>query len=211
MQSILRQYVHYPKKLNGNKHYNVLPIQFLVYMLCYVCKNVKKIMNIQLFVSLSANGNIVFAEDVKNEPMPEIVANFMQLASKSRNMIIGRKTLDLMLSNPMAKAAFEGIEIIVISGQTTYADGVTCMSSPAAAIDYCKHKGYDNALVVGGAQVYQAFLAKNYIREFYINILPLITAKGGLLVQMKSSDLKLELLKTELLSSRIVQLQYKAQ
>lgn len=166
-------------------------------------------MNTILYASLSANGRVIFAEDVKHQTNPEVVADFMQLAASTRNLIIGKTTFELLLGNPMVRQAFEGIEIIVLSKKMPPQHGITMASSPAEAIQYCIKKGYKDTLVIGGAQVYQSFLTQGLINDLVLNLMPMITAGGGALTLPGAPDLQLTLLETKKIASEITQLRYR--
>jgi dihydrofolate reductase len=168
-------------------------------------------MNVILYASLSANGQVIFAEDVKHQVIPEVVADFMQLAATTRNIILGRCTYDLMLNNPMARQAFLGTELIAVSKQMQPDEGVTVMPSPLEVVQYGKSKGYEKMLVIGGVQVYQSFLTAGLINEMLLNLMPMVTAKGGGLIQKGVADLQLALQSSKEIARNIMQLHYQVQ
>ena len=132
----------------------------------------------------------------------EVMANFVQTVGKFGNLIIGRRTFDLFPSR------MPGIEMVVLSHSPLKYDGVSVVASPAEALSLLEKKGFDTALVGGGAQLVRTFLSQGLVDELYINIYPLIS-KGSTFAISENFQASLELIGVDKLSADIVQLHYR--
>jgi dihydrofolate reductase len=155
-----------------------------------------------LYMGLMANGCYATADESHPESsLPkEVMNNFAQYVGKFGNLIIGRRTND-MFQTPMP-----GIERVIMS-RSNY-DGITVAATPSEALSYLEKRGFDAALVGGGAQVVSAFLSQGLIDELYINMYPLIST-GRIFAISEKLESNLELIGVEKLSAEIVQLHYK--
>ena len=56
--------------------------------------------------------------------------------------------------------------------------GVTSVASPRAALDYLASRGRSVALLAGGAQLHDAFLADDLVDELVFTVAPVLVGKG---------------------------------
>ena len=137
-----------------------------------------------------------------DEALPkEVNADWAQRVGKIGNLIIGRRTFELFGSH------MPGIETVVISHSPLGDDGVSVVASPAEALSLLEKKGFDTALVGGGAKLISTFLSRGLVDELYINIYPLIS-KGAYALS-ENFQASLELIGVEKLNPDIVQLHYR--
>jgi dihydrofolate reductase len=162
-----------------------------------------------LYASLSLNGQVLLAKNPDHQVPQAILADFMQHAIKTGNVIIGRKTADLMLQNPMAAQAFSGVEIIVLSTKLKSLAKYAIASSPRVALDHLSKKGFSDALVAGGPEIYSAFLMENLINEMLININPKVTGNGEQFLSPNGTTMNVNLTELNKLTENVVQLRYK--
>ncbi len=102
-----------------------------------------------LYMSLTANG--YFAQPDQTHPIPkEVLNNFTQFVGKTGNLIIGKRTYDLMRDR-IAQGGFSGIEVVIVSHSAFQSNGIGVAPSPHEALEYLERKGFDTALVGGGA------------------------------------------------------------
>lgn len=160
-----------------------------------------------LYLSLTANGYV--AQPDESHPVPkEILGNFVQLIGKIGNLINGRRTYELM-HEQTAHGGFHGIELVVVSHSLPQADGIHVATSPLEALHYLEQKGFDTALLGGGAQLDSSFLSQGLIDEIYLNIEPIICNKGIALALNERFEASLEIINWTKLSENIVQLHYR--
>lgn len=163
-------------------------------------------MNAILYMTLTANGRI-FQPDERHSIPKEILGNFGQLLSKTGNLINGRRTFELM-RDQNARSRFSGIEVVVVSHTPLLAEGYQVAGSPREALNYLAQKGFETAIVGGGAQLDYAFLSHGMVDELYLNIEPIIANKGIPLVADEGFETSLHLIDTAKLSDDIIQLHY---
>jgi len=159
-------------------------------------------MKIVHYMGLMANGCYAVVDESNQSIPKEVNVNFALSVGKIGNLIIGRRTYELFRSQ------MPGIETLVISHAPRKYDGVSVVASPAEALSLLEKKGFDTALVGGGAQLVRAFLSQGLVDELYINIYPLI-GKGSTFAISENFQASLELIGVDKLSSDIVQLHYR--
>ncbi|MBI1881723.1 MAG: dihydrofolate reductase family protein [Chloroflexi bacterium] len=160
-----------------------------------------------LYMTLTANG--YFAQADETHPIPkEILDNFRQFVGKTGNLINGRQTYDLMRDR-IAQGGFSGIEVVIVSHSPLQAEGVSPAASPHEALQHLDQKGFDTALVGGGAQLDSAFLSQGLVDEIYLNVEPIIVSKGIMLVTGEGFEASLQLIGAVKLSDNIIQLHYR--
>jgi dihydrofolate reductase len=159
-----------------------------------------------LYLTLSANGLITQADEAHTVP-PEILGDFVQRIMGAGNVVIGRRTFELMGAQ-MAQSAFSAIETVVVSRSPSQAQGVVFAASPREALEHLEREGFETALVGGGAELDASVLSEGLVDEIYLNLEPIVTSKGiALGAGDDHSDLHLD--ETVKLSDDIVQLRYK--
>ncbi|MDA4111666.1 MAG: dihydrofolate reductase family protein [Thaumarchaeota archaeon] len=167
-------------------------------------------MKIVQYMGLMANGCYAVVDESNQsgsinleEVLPkEVMANFAQTVGKFGDLIIGRRTFDLFPSR------MPGIEMVVLSRSPLKYEGVNVAASPSEALSLLEKKGFETALVGGGAQIVSTFLSQGLVDELYINIYPLI-GKGSTFATSENFQASLELIGVDKLSSDIVQLHYR--
>jgi dihydrofolate reductase len=167
-------------------------------------------MKIVHYMGLMANGCYSVVDESNqsgsinlDEALPkEVMANWAEHVQKIGNLIIGRRTYELFPTHT------PGIETIVLSHSPLKNDGASVVASPTEALDLLEKKGFDTALVGGGAQLVKSFLSQGLVDELYINIYPLIS-KGSTLALSENFQASLELIGVDKLSADIVQVHYR--
>ncbi|WP_028980820.1 dihydrofolate reductase family protein [Sporocytophaga myxococcoides] len=138
-------------------------------------------MNVKLFASVSVNGKVLLAENPNHQVPQEILGEFMQMVNKAGNLILGRKTFDIMAKYPAAIQALSGVDMVILSEHKTDGENYKVASSPEKAIEYFKQKGCSEIVIGGGTQVYNAFLKGDFVSELYLNLIPIISGSGGVI------------------------------
>ncbi len=163
-----------------------------------------------LYVSLTANGRLGQSGGGHASP-PQIQADFAALARRSGNVIIGRRTYELLGSQAAFTQALAGVTIIVVSGRAQAPGDVTMASSPQEALRALGDRGFAAPVVGGGAQLDGAFLSEGLADELYVNIMPSITGSGPVLPVADTTEATLRLIDTKRLAGGLLQLHYAIQ
>jgi dihydrofolate reductase len=79
------------------------------------------------------------------------------------NLVLGKKTYNMILQYPAMKQALAGVEIVILSETETQFENNTVVTSPEHAISYLKEKGFDQLFIGGGTATYNSFLARDLV------------------------------------------------
>jgi dihydrofolate reductase len=157
-----------------------------------------------LYMSLTANGG--FAQASQSHPIPrEILADFVGVAGKVGNLIVGSRTYDLM-RGLASRPGFPNIKLVVVSHSRSES-GVATATSPERALRFLESEGFDAGLVGGGAQLDGSFLSQGLVDEMYVNIEPSVV-KGNPFALSEGFEAELCLIGVTRLSDGVVQLHY---
>lgn len=163
-----------------------------------------------IYVAVSVNGQILLADADNYQTPVEVLQDCISLIHQTGNMVIGLKTYNLFFSNPNAKAAFDGIEIAVLSSsKQPDIEGVTFLKNIKDVMDFYKSKGHTKIFVAGGANTYQSFINEGHVDELYVNYLPVLTSGGAALMTNVALNKTFTLAAHKLISKDIYQLHYK--
>ncbi|MWC29178.1 dihydrofolate reductase family protein [Paenibacillus sp. MMS18-CY102] len=161
-----------------------------------------------LWATLTANGNYSQSSP-ENPPKQEALDDFFAQAQAAGNFIVGRKTFEGMRGNG-GPGPFAHIDIVVVSRSAAAIQGVKVVGSPEEALGYLKEKGYQSALISGGADIHNSFLDQNLVDEVIFNVTPVMEGKGlNLLIDTEHYQVKqVQLLDCKPLGGGVVQLRY---
>ena len=162
-------------------------------------------MKIILYMAMTANWYI--ARQNNETPWSnEERESFSEKVKEAKNLIIGRKTFELMEKEEEFQKIWNPF-VIVISKEKK--DNFNFVNSPEKALELLKEKGFTQGLIAGGGILNSLFLQKGLIDEIYLDIEPYIFGKGIKLFAENDFETKLELLSTKQLSKNTIQLHYK--
>lgn len=155
---------------------------------------------------MSTNGYIAR----KNDETPWSSADFArfeEFIAEKGNVIIGRRTCKIMT----ADGNFNNLVQTIVLSRTEHTNegNVTYVTSPQEALKAVAEKGYDTAVVAGGAQVDALFLQEKLVDELILNIEPLLLGSGLPLFTDLPVDIKLELVNVSQPDKHSVSLHYK--
>lgn len=157
-----------------------------------------------LYMTLTANGCV--AQATESRPIPkEILADFFKVAGRVGNLIVGRRTYNLM-RDLASRLGLPGIKLVIVSHSYSES-GVAVAASPQEAQRLLEHEGFDIGLVGGGAQLDSSFLSQGLVDEIYVNVEPLV-GKGNLCALNEGFEAELRLVGITRLSDNVVQLRY---
>ena len=158
-----------------------------------------------LYLGLSVNGLITQANETHQVP-PEILRDFAQRIQQAGNVVVGRRTFKLMIAQ--AQGAIPGVELVVVTGSGMKAGGIATAASPQEALELLERKGYETALVGGGAALDASFLSHGLVDEIRLNVESILSSDGLPLDFDSGPATDLRLIDTRKLSESVVQLRY---
>ncbi len=136
-------------------------------------------MKTTLIANISANGQILLAENPKHTPPRDAIAFYVAKAVEAGNFIIGRRTFDIIENFPGGIAkTLPGVAVVILSATPATQGKFPVRSSVSEAFDLLSSQGFEQAIVGGGTSVYNAFLESGLVDEIYLNIIPLVTGSG---------------------------------
>ncbi|GAA3735504.1 hypothetical protein GCM10022225_17700 [Plantactinospora mayteni] len=163
-----------------------------------------------LYASLTANGHVV-RSGPDHEIPPEVLTDFIGQVRQHRNLVVGRRTFDLVSAGGGGGGgAFAGVEVVVLSRHAPAPrGGYVVVASPADALRHLADRGHHTALLGGGATTNNAFLAEDLVDECYLNVAPALTGNGGGMALPAGRHAALHLLDVRRLGGDIVQLHHR--
>jgi len=162
-------------------------------------------MNVILYMAMSANGYIAR----KNNQTPwseEEWKSFSEKVKSVKNLVVGRKTFEIMKKNQEFQKIGNPFTVIVSSKENK---NYNFANSPEKSIEVLKQKGFSEVLVAGGSMLNSSFVQKGLINEIFLDIEPFLFGKGVKLFDDNEFEVKLELLGTKNISKNTIQLHYK--
>ena len=96
----------------------------------------------------------------------------------------------------------------MVSRSLTHAEGARVTASPQEALHHLERKGFETALVGGGAELDSAFLSQGLVDEIFLNIEPVMMNGGSFLAMDGAAEARLRLDGTARLGD-VVQLHYR--
>ncbi len=168
-------------------------------------------MEVIIYVAVSANGLVLLATADNYHTPVALLQDCVGLAHQTGNMVIGKHTYELFFSNPNAKEAFTGVDVVVLSsGENEVVEGITFLTDIESVIKFYEEKGHSKIFVAGGTYTYQSFIKGGYADELYVNYLPLLTGMGMPLVSEASINKTFHVVESKALTEDIIQIHYRA-
>jgi len=166
-------------------------------------------MKVTLMMATAANGYIAKENDETPWSDAEF-KSFHAFVKKRKNIIVGRRTYELMKSANDFKECGNPFVVVMANHPRDLSKemNVQYSASPMDALEIMKAKGFKEVLLGGGSYTNATFLREGLIDEIIIDIEPFIFGKGIKLFAESQQELKLELIKTEKLSKDTIRLHY---
>ena len=162
-------------------------------------------------MAITANGMIARENDDTSWVSPMEWESFSSMIQKAGNMIIGRRTYEVMLRNKEFKK-LGSVNVLVLSRKKALnipPKNVRIVQSPQKALNFLLEQNSKTALICGGGRLNSSFMKERLIDEIYLDIEPVILGTGIKLFADAEFEKKLELLGVRKLSGNEVQLHYK--
>ncbi len=161
-----------------------------------------------LYMSMTANGMIAKENDDTSWVSPAEWQSFRSMIKKAGNMILGRRTYEVMLRNNEFEKLGK-VKVVVVSQTLKAGRRITLIKSPREALTYLQRQGFSTALICGGGKLNSSFMKEKLIDEIYLDIGPIILGTGIKLFADAEFEAELQLTGIKKLSKDEVQLHYK--
>jgi len=166
-------------------------------------------MKVTLIANLSANGKVLLTDNPNYHEPREALMFFIQYANQIGNIIIGRKTYDVLERIPgNTKRVFLQAEVVVVSQSGAAINECKVVSTAQEAIDHLSDKGFKEILVGGGTAVYNLFLEQELVTDLFFNYIPVIIGDGGVLGHSENLSTHFSLKEQKMLTEEVLQVHY---
>lgn len=165
-------------------------------------------MKVILYMAMTANGIIAR----ENDETPWSAAewkNYSREVKKSRALIIGRRTYEIMNKNSEFKRLGNPFTIVLTGQPIKASKNFIFVSSPQKAVDTLHERKIRRAILGGGSKTNSEFLKSDLIDEIILDVEPMIFGNGIKLFAEDIFESRLALIKIRKLSKDEVQLHYK--
>lgn len=163
-------------------------------------------------MAMSANGFIASKTGSEEFLSDENWEKFCELAKERGNFIVGRKTYEAVKKwdEEYSFDDLVGIEKVVISQDQNFTldEGYTLAHSPTNALAKLSQKGFEKALVTGGAQINSAFAQAGLFDEIILNVEPVFIGEGIPLFASGDFELNGELVSLDKAENGIMTLKF---
>ncbi|SFH06331.1 dihydrofolate reductase family protein [Pedobacter insulae] len=166
-------------------------------------------MKVTLIANVSANGKVLLTDNPNYHEPREALFFFIQYANRIGNIIIGRKTYDVLERIPgNTKRVFPQAEVIVVSQSGAAIKDFKVVSAAEEAINHLESKGFKEILVGGGTAVYNLFLEQELVTDLFLNYIPIIIGDGGVLGHSENLSTHFILKEQTMLTAEVLQVHY---
>lgn len=170
-------------------------------------------MKIILYMATTPNGIIATIDDDTSWVSETEWTSFSKMIKKAGNMIIGKRTYEIMLKNDeFNRSNLNEIKIIVLSKSPVKIHNqkfVSLVKSPREALNILKKQKFKTIMVCGGGTLNSGFMKESLVDEIYLDFEPILFGKGIRLFAEADFKTKLKLIGTKKLSKNEIQLHYK--
>jgi dihydrofolate reductase len=162
-----------------------------------------------IIANVSANGKVLLAENPQHQAPPEALGFFVQRANQAGNLIIGKKTYEVLKQFPGGvKAILPSAELVILSKSEEKIEGYKVVDKAKKAISWLEEKGFAEIVIGGGAKTYSSFLEKDLVSDIYFNIIPIVIGSGGIIGNADDLYLKFKVAESSMLTPEIVQIHF---
>ncbi|HEY1646175.1 MAG TPA: dihydrofolate reductase family protein [Candidatus Saccharimonadales bacterium] len=165
-------------------------------------------MKVIMSMAITADGFIAKSNDDTSYLSEEGWDEFNARVSEIGNIIMGRKTYDIMFEDKSIEGIKNATIVVLSSSKTGDVAGIHYEASAENALAYLDNKGFDTALLSGGASTNTAFMNAGLVDEVWLDVEPTLIGKGVNLLELKEQEVHLKLIDTKKLSKNVIQLRY---
>lgn len=167
-------------------------------------------MKVSLCVSISVNGFIAKENGDTGFVSDTEWKSFRSMVKNTGNIIVGRKTYEIMKSGNEFRD-LDNVKIVVVTSNDTIRTDdpdYFIVKSPQDAIKLLKEKGFKEILVAGGGMLNSSFIKNNLIDDIYLDIEPIVFGKGIKLFSDSDFESRLKFVGVKNISDDEIQLHY---
>ncbi len=165
-----------------------------------------------LYMAITANGLIAREDDDTSWVTKTEWKSFSGMIRKHGNMIIGRRTYEIMVkSSEFTKSGLDKVTVVVVTHKPLQVHDpryVFLAKSPREALTVLYKEGHQTAMLCGGSRLNASFMKEKLVDEIYLDVEPLVLGKGIRLFAEADFETRLELQGVKRLSRNEVQLRY---
>ncbi len=164
-------------------------------------------MKVILYMAISANGMIAKNNDDTSWISKEEWDSYSLEIRKAGNLIVGRRTYNILTKQPEF-SEFKEVRIIAVSKKyfKTLSSNHLVAHSPKEALKLLK--GAKQVIVAGGGIMNASFLEENLVDELYLDIEPIVIGEGIPIFKGKNFEKQFKLLGQKKISDNEIQLHY---
>jgi dihydrofolate reductase len=166
-------------------------------------------MKVILYMTTTLNGFIAKHDDSAPFITPEESAGYVSAVCKAGALIIGRRTYEILSTQPEFQEFLKaGVKIVAVSqSEVALKDpGHAVAHSPHEALDLVKD--FAEVVLAGGGQLDAAFIEQDLIDEIIIDVEPALLGQGIPLFNGGQFEKQLKFLGSKMFSENEIQLHY---
>lgn len=165
-------------------------------------------------MATTINGYIAKEDDDASWVTATEWSSFSGTIKANGNMVIGRRTYEIMLKNDeFNRAGLNEIKTVVLTNNTSLKihnpKFISVATSPREAVDILCKQDFETIMVCGGGKLNSSFMKEGLIDEIYLDVEPIVFGRGIQLFLPEEFEFKLQLLEVNKLSDNTIQLHYK--
>lgn len=149
-------------------------------------------MKTTVIVTISANGKVLVADNEKHQAPKEVFDFFIKKAQTAGNVILGSKTYKLFTRVFGLKDVLSVLDVVVLSESMENTGDYYVAHTPKEALSILEEKEHEEAIVLGGVSVYNAFINEGLFDLLYLSMVPIIVGDGGNIVTKEDLFIPIE-------------------
>ncbi len=164
-------------------------------------------MKVILYTGVSVDGFIA-KEDGDSDWVAEFDGEvFDRMVEWADVVMVGRRTFE----------QFEGefyplkgvLNVIVSKERSDRGDNWVCVSSPQAAVELARKRGFEKVLIAGGGELNGSFLRAGLVDEVVVSVIPKVIGKGVRVFEKFEDEVDLKLIESEVVEDKFVKMRCK--
>ena len=167
-------------------------------------------MKIIIYMAQTLNGFI--AKNNGETPWSdESWESYSSVCSEHPAMVLGKTTFDLIQEDPSEWDSIGNPFVVVLSSKPLNLSGkFASASSPEEAVNILESRGFESAVIGGGAKTNSSFLSLGLVNEVIVDVESQVFSEGMPFINssVMKNDVKLKLQSAKKISDNLAQLRY---
>jgi dihydrofolate reductase len=165
-------------------------------------------MKVILYMEMTVNGMVAKSND-ETPWSDELWKAYQEMVKNVKNMIVGRKTYQLMVEADEF-ATIDNPFTVVLTSQNFVPQTKNTVTAhfPQEALKLVEEKGFTETIIGGGGKLNSSFMREGLVDEIYLDIEPMVFGQGIALFEANEFEYGLKLLGIKKLSDSSIQLHY---